>query len=144
MTVRRVVVDTNVLISGVLRPKGPPQAVVDILVAGVVVPLFSDTTFEELRTRILRRKFDRYVGRTGREHYVERLADVAEWVAISGARMGCRDPDDDKFLETALAGGADCLITGDRDLLEMSPFTGIPILAPAAFLEMQRESGRRD
>ena len=144
MTVRRVVVDTNVLISGVLRPKGPPQVVVDLLVAGVVAPLFSDATFDELRTRILRRKFDRYVGRAGREHYVERLADVARWVAILGAPQGCRDPDDDKFLETALEGGADCLITGDRDLLEMSPFTGVPILAPAAFLEMQRESGRRD
>ena len=144
MTVKRVVIDTNVLISGVLRPKGPPQAVVDILVAGLVAPLFSDTTFEELRTRILRRKFDRYVGRTGREHYVERLADVAEWVAISGARMGCRDRDDDKFLETAIEGGADRLVTGDRDLLEMSPFMGIPILAPADFIAMWTEAGPQD
>ena len=144
MTVKRVVVDTNVLISGVLRPKGPPQAVVDILVSGLVAPLFSDTTFEELRTRIMRRKFDRYVGRAGREHYAERLADVAEWVAISGARMGCRDPDDDKFLETAIEGGADCLITGDRDLLEMSPFRDIPILTPAGFLAMWSEAGPLD
>ena len=58
--------------------------------------------------------------------------------------MGCRDPDDDKFLETALQGGADCLITGDRDLLEMSPFMGIPIVTPAGFLAVRRESGRRD
>ena len=41
--------------------------------------------------------------------------------AYSTSRVGCRDPDDDKLLGTALMGEADCLITGDRDLLGMSP-----------------------
>ena len=49
-----------------------------------------------------------------------------------------RDPDDDKLLETALTGEADCLVTGDRDLLVMAPFHGIPILTPAAFLTATR------
>ena len=49
-------------------------------------------------------------------------------MSIAGAKLGCRDPDDEKLLETALTGEADCLITGDRDLLEMSPFHDIPIL----------------
>ena len=144
MKVRRVVVDTNVLISGVIRPQGPPQAVIDIVVAEMVAPLFSNVTFEELRSRLLRPKFDRYVGQVNREYYLERLSAVAEWVAISGAHMGCRDPDDDKFLETALEGGADCLITGDRDLLEMSPFMDIPVVSPADFLAEWRESVTRD
>ena len=43
------------------------------------------------------------------------------------------DPDDDKLLETALMGAADCLVTGDRDLLGMSPFQNIPILSPTGF-----------
>ncbi len=51
--------------------------------------------------------------------------------AVLGAKLGCRDPTDDKLLETALLGRADCLITGDRDLLMMSPFHCIPILTPA-------------
>lgn len=50
--------------------------------------------------------------------------------------MGCRDPDDDMFLETALIGDADCLVTGDGDLREMTPHQGIPILTPAIFLEL--------
>ena len=50
------------------------------------------------------------------------LEAVSEWVSITGAKLGCRDSDDDKLLETALMGEADCLVTGDRDLLEMSPF----------------------
>ena len=62
------------------------------------------------------------------------LDAVSEWVAITGAKMGCRDLDDDKLLETAMMGEADCLITGDRDLLVMSPFHDIPIVTPADFL----------
>ena len=58
--------------------------------------------------------------------------------------MGCRDLDDDKFLETALQGSADCLIAGDRDLLEMSPFMDIPILAPSGLHAMWQESAFRD
>ena len=50
--------------------------------------------------------------------------------------MGCRDPDDDMLLETALMGDADCLITGDEDLLEMTSFRGIPILTPTTFLSV--------
>ena len=92
----------------------------------------------------MRRKFDRYVGRTNRELHIGRLSAVAEWVAIPGARMGCRDRDDDKFLETAIEGGADCLVTGDRDLLDMSPFMGLPILSPSDFLAYWNEARPQD
>ena len=95
--------------------------------------LFSDATFDELRTRLLRSKFDRYVDREGRAVYLAQLEAVSEWVPIAGAKLGCRDPDDDKLPETALMGVADCLVTGDGDLLEMSPFQNIPILSPTGF-----------
>ena len=58
-------------------------------------------------------------------------------MAIAGAKLGCRDPDDDKFLKTALMGEANFLITGDRDLLEVSSFHEIPILTPADFLALR-------
>ncbi len=47
----------------------------------------------------------------------------------------CRDPDDDKFLELALSGDADVIVSGDDDLLVLHPFRGIPILSCDAFLE---------
>ena len=87
--------------------------------------------------RFHRPKFDRYVGREVRAVYLAQLEAVSEWVSIAGAKLGCRDPDDDKLLETALMGEADCLVTGDRDLLEMSPFNDIPILTPADFLDFR-------
>ena len=135
MRADRVVADTNVLISAVLCPQGPPRAAIDAVRLEKGVLLFSEGTLMELRTRILRRKFDRYVGRDVRIAWVAQLEAVSEWIPVFGARLGCRDPDDDKLLETALMGDAGCLITGDRDLLAMSPFRGIPVLRPAAFLD---------
>lgn len=80
-------------------------------------------------------KFDRYVGNVMRERFLVDLAAVAQWTAITGALHFCRNPTDDKILETALADGADCLVTGDADLIELHPFRGLPIVNPHQFLE---------
>ena len=50
--------------------------------------------------------------------------------------FACRDPKDDKFLEVAISGQADVIVSGDEDLLTMNPFSGIPIITPRAFLHM--------
>lgn len=134
MRVDRAVVDTNVLISAALRPSGPPRRVVEAIRDNNASLLFSDGTFVELQTRIQRPKFDRYVSASLRDEYLLQLLVASEWVSTTGSRLGCRDPDDDKLLETAIMGEADCLVTGDSDLLDMSPFQGIPILTPTAFL----------
>ena len=138
MRVDRVVLDSNVLISAALSTNGAPRTVVEAVRSAGGVLLFSQETFDELRTRYLRTKFDNYVSREGRIVYLAQLETISEWVSISGATLECRDPDDDKLLETALTGKADCLVTGNRDLLVMSPFRHIPILQPVAFLESFR------
>ena len=134
MTADRVVLDTNVLISAALTRTGPPRGVVDLVRADNGILLFSDETFAKLRHRILGSKFDRYVSQRVRLTYLVQLMGVSERTSITGAKLGCPDQDDDKFLETALAGEANCLITGDSDLLDMTPFRSIPILTPTAFL----------
>ncbi len=96
--------------------------------------MFSDETFDELQTRLHRAKFDKYVSHNNRSIFLAQLETVSEWVSIVGAKLGCRDPDDDKLLETALMGEADCIVTGDQDLQVMSPFLHIPILSPTEFL----------
>ena len=132
MTTERLVVDINELISAALRPSGSPRAILDALRASDGILLFSDETFEELRTRILLPKFDRYVRSDARAVFLAQLEAVSAWVSIVGATLGCRDHNDDKFLETALQGEADSQVTGDADLLVLSPFQGIPILTAAA------------
>ena len=98
--------------------------------------LFCQQTFEEFHSRFKRPKFDRYVNQKNRDLYLMQLVSVSEVIAITGAKLGCRAPDDDKFLELALLGDADCLVTGDQDLLSMSSFRGIEILRPIEFLSL--------
>ena len=59
--------------------------------------------------------------------FVADLGVSAVQVELSGAVTVCRDPDDNKLLEIAVAGRADCLVTGDQDLLVLDPFRGIPV-----------------
>ena len=138
MRVERVVVDTNVLISAVLNPSGVPRAVVEAVGSANGTLLFSRETFDELQIRLLRPRFDRYANQEDRALYLAWLETISGWVSIRGAALGCRDPNDDKLLETALMGEADCLVTGDSDLLVMSPFRYMPILRPVDFLESRR------
>ena len=102
-------------------------------VGGVL--LFSDETFTEVHSRLLQPKFDRYVTVESRVALLGHLVTVSEWVSINQAKLGCRDPDDDKLLETALLGDATWIVTGDHDLLAMHPFRSIPILDPGTFLK---------
>ncbi len=71
--------------------------------------------------------------RENRAALLGQLIAVSEWVSISRATLGCRDSDDDKLIETAFVGDATCLVTRDRDLLDMHPFRGVPILDVATF-----------
>lgn len=136
MNAERFVIDTNVLISAALRSDGLPRSVVETVKSQNAVLLYSDETFGELQNQFHQQKFDRYVSREVRATFLAQLEAVSEWVSIAGAKLGCRDPDDDKLLETALMGEADFLITGDNYLLVMSPFHSIPILTPANFMAL--------
>jgi predicted nucleic acid-binding protein len=64
---------------------------------------------------------------------VRRIFLKAESGTIVERITACRDPTDDRFLEVAVNGGADVIVSGDRDLLVLSPFRGIPIITPIAF-----------
>ncbi|HET9407743.1 MAG TPA: putative toxin-antitoxin system toxin component, PIN family [Candidatus Sulfotelmatobacter sp.] len=129
----RCVVDTNVLVSGVILSSSVPrQAVSKALRTDVV--LFSEDTMNELAEVLLRSKFDQYVSREERTRFLAELGAVAEFVPIIQVVCECRDPKDDKFLQVALNGRADCIITGDADLLGMNPWRGIAVVAAADYL----------
>jgi putative PIN family toxin of toxin-antitoxin system len=131
----RAVLDTNVLISAALLADSLPARVLrHVLAHGRLV--FSEPTFAELDQRLWRPRFDRYVTIEQRRLLLHDLAAVADWVPAAALdalvpQAQCRDPDDDKFLHAALAGGASVLVSGDRDLLALGRFDHIPILSPA-------------
>jgi uncharacterized protein len=128
----RVVIDTNVFISGVLSTTSQASRCVEAVVDGQL--LATEATLKELFERLLSPKFDPYVTRARREELLSRLAPLVEIVEVVQQVRACRDPHDDKFLEAAVNGRANVLVTGDRDLLEPHPFRGIDILGPAQYL----------
>jgi len=130
---QRWVVDTNILVSRLLAPRGvAAQAVDHALARGVL--LVSDDTLGELAAVLSRPKFDPYVSRDDRQRFIALLGGVARMVPVTRRIQACRDPKDDKFLDVALGGDARAIITGDADLLALHPFHDIHIVTPAAFL----------
>ncbi|MGD0520129.1 MAG: putative toxin-antitoxin system toxin component, PIN family [Terracidiphilus sp.] len=133
---RRLVLDTNVLVSAALRNGSLPHRT--LLKARMEARLLaSDETLAEFRAVLLRDKFDRDVDRVFREGLVQEYERLCTLVPIPTPIRACRDPRDDKFLEVAVHGLADAIVTGDADLLALNPFRGIAILTPAAYLELQ-------
>jgi putative PIN family toxin of toxin-antitoxin system len=130
---KRVVVDTNTIISGILLPQSVPGRLLGVLSERATL-IFSRATRDELLGVIARDKFDRYVAAKARERAVIILVRDSEMVTPRRLFHVCRDPKDDKFLNAAHAGRADCLISGDADLTVLGAFEGIPILNAARYL----------
>ena len=126
-------VDTNALVSRLLVPGSVAGRAVDRAVDRGRL-LVSEATMVELTTALGRAKFDPYVSLADRQQFIRLLGRIAELVPILRPVRACRDPKDDMFLEVAVNGSADLIVTGDRDLLALHPFLGIPILSPADYL----------
>ena len=132
MTGMRLVLDTNVLLSALLFSTRSFSWLRHAWQSEAILPLVSRNTTAEL-IRVLR--YPKF--RLTREEREDILTDYLPWcetvtVSEPPAVPHCRDPFDRPFLELALVGQADALITGDNDLLALSPPFSIPILTPKA------------
>lgn len=133
MTKLRLVLDTNVLVSGLLTQNSIPQRVYDYAIAQATL-LISQTTLLELERVLIRPKFDRYVSLEKRLRFIASFVARAEHIDIAESIALCRDPQDNHLLELAACGLATHLITGDQDLLVLNPFRNIVIQQPSDFL----------
>ena len=134
----KAVIDTNVLMAGLLW-RGPPHALLEHVRAGTVSLVSSPALLAELGDVMARAKFDAIFTRThtSRERSladVRRLAEVIEPPAL--LHPACRDPEDDKVLALAIAAKVDLVVSGDKDLLSLKSFQGIPMLTPANGLSL--------
>ena len=133
---KRVVVDTGVLVSALIRRQGIPGDVLRALRNGRFVAIFSTDMLLEIIEVLSRSQL------SAKYHIKsEDLSALINLIRLRGDLVtpernisACRDPKDNKFLEAALAGQADCIVSGDTDLLDLTPFEGIPILRPVEFL----------
>lgn len=133
----RVVVDTNILISAELSTRGASRRLLNHLVTTHIV-ILSNVILDEFG-RTLRTKFN-YDSSTA-FRVIDGFREIAELVEpVTFEQQICRDPDDDAILGTAVAGNADCIVTGDSDLLVLERFQGVDIVSPAEFERYEVES----
>jgi len=129
----KIVLDTNVFISGVFFT-GPPYTILKAWRDGRIQILTSEEIIEEYRRvgELLAKQFP------GIEFgpILQLLAISAEFVRPKKlTAQVCKDPDDDKFLECAISGKSDLIVSGDNHVLKVSGHKGIEIIRPRNFVD---------
>jgi putative PIN family toxin of toxin-antitoxin system len=132
----RSVIDTGVFVSALIRKQGTTGDVLRALRDGRFAVIYTTDIVVEIIDVLGRPPF-----RTKYHIEPDDVTALVNLIRLRGELVNpgkkvnaCRDPKDNKFLEAALAAGADCIVSGDSDLLDMNPFEEIPILRPVEFL----------
>jgi len=134
----RVVLDANVLISCLLRPDGRMGHIRDYLRVGLFTVLYSRETLIEFTNVISRpRLAEKYrVSEQDIRAFRSLILMRGKRIQVRTGVSVCRDPKDDNYLALALDGKADYIVSGDGDLLSLSPFQGILVIKPADFISL--------
>ncbi len=133
--VKRVVLDTSVLISALLF-RGNLSKIVVLWQKGKIIPVVSKETFNELRTVLEYPKFS--LTQEEIESIIENeFLPYFEIVEVTKDIKGvCRDPEDDKFISCAASASADYIVSGDKDLYTLKRYKSIKIITAPDFLKM--------
>lgn len=130
---KTIVLDTNVLVSGLLSPYGPPGRILDAIVAGGLTLVFDDRILGEYEDVLTRQEFG---------FDPQHIRALLRFFETEGRRVAARplaislpDRDDVMFIEVAVAGRADAIVTGNKAHFPKEGYGGIPVLSPAECLE---------
>ena len=130
----RIVLDTNVLVSGLITPFGPAGDIVRLLAIGTICACFDARILGEYREVLSRPAF-----RIAAER-IEALLDQieADGMLVTARPLAARlpDPDDEMFLAVALSGNARCLVTGNLRHFPDESRRGLPVVSPRRFLDL--------
>ena len=129
----RVVIDTNVWSSRLLLAHSVAARAVDKALEEFEV-VVSEASVDALADVLSREKLDRYVSVRDREEFLRRLLQVTTMVSVLSEISDCRDPKDNRFLALALDSQSERIVSGDAGLLALSPWRGVEIVSPGAFL----------
>jgi putative PIN family toxin of toxin-antitoxin system len=137
----RAVLDTNVYVSATILSRGTPFEILEAWRRREYILVTSEAIIAEIE-RVLHypRIRDRYaIDQDDMDRLIDSLRSDA-WVIpnVSEIRDVSRDPDDNKFLACALDAQADCIVSGDPDLLDLGRYRGIDMLKPHEFLQRLR------
>jgi putative PIN family toxin of toxin-antitoxin system len=142
----RVVIDTNVFISATFLPHSKPAKIINWIRGGKVVWVTSLEILEEITRVLLSPRVKKRHGLTAQQitKVLEGLIQGAEITPGTSRANASRDPADNKFLACAVEGQADYLVSGDKDLTDLKTYQDIPIVSPAAFLEIMDRAQHKD
>jgi putative PIN family toxin of toxin-antitoxin system len=136
LTEMHFVFDTNAIVSALLLKNSVSRQAFDrALRDGKII--VSSATMTELNEVLKRKKFEKYVTEEERVQFLTTLVREAKLVEVTETVTDCRDPKDNKFLELAVSGNAVCIVSGDKDLLDLHPFRGVTIVPPREFLSLR-------
>ena len=132
----KVVIDTNVLVSGLLSPSGAPGEIVRMFVSGNIEIVYDARIVDEYEEVLKRPKF-------GIEHaYVDDIIYFVEQFGYPSAGVPLRqrlpDRDDEMFLEAAVSGKADFLVTGNIGHFPAASRQGVRVVTPREFVGVFR------
>ncbi len=129
----RVVIDTNVMVSGILNPHGPPGRIVSGVMSEAITVLHDERILSEYREVLLRPAFG--FPRSDVEVLLGFVESAGEHVSAEPLSLVLPDPNDLPFLEVAIRGGAEALITGNiKHFRPRRGQYGVPVTTPADFL----------
>lgn len=139
----KAVLDTNVVVSGIIKEEGPAGQILRLLLQeGKFTAVTSVEILAEIRQVLLRPKIRKYHGWTDEQIdtfvtflYTQSLVTEGK-LPVNVAR----DPSDNKFLSCAREAVVEYLVSGDDDLLELKAYEGTAIVSPAAFLDTLKSS----
>ncbi|MFH2065024.1 MAG: putative toxin-antitoxin system toxin component, PIN family [Pseudomonadota bacterium] len=136
----KIVLDTNVLISGLLTPFGPSGEIVRMVFSGDLIVHIDARILLEYKDVLLRPKFRFHPVHIG--ILIDFIAQYGQFTASSPLRDQLPDPDDEPFLEVAIAGMVQSLVTGNKRHYPFSAIKGINIFSPSEFIEFYRKQNQ--
>lgn len=137
----KIVFDASSIVGALLNQNSLPERAL-LLARSKDVICLSAAVEAEIREVAGRAKFRKYLTLQRIELILDVVTAAAFVVEPNEAVTDCRDVKDNKYLELALAAGADVIISSDQDLLTLDPWRGIRIMTPAAYVARQSESSR--
>lgn len=135
----RVVLDTNVIVSGAIIRDSKPAQILDLWQEGKFQLILSPKILDEIKGVLHCPKIKKayHLPERDLQNLLDALSEKALLVFPRKKVNICRDPHDNKFLEASSEAGADYLITGDKDLLNLKKFKTTKILSPDEFLKLK-------
>ena len=128
----RLVFDTNVIVAGIVA-EGLCREILETHLPEHT-PILAQVLWDELVDTL----YDKFGLRVDHLPVLDLYRQLAEWCEPDPlTKTVCRDPDDDRVLAAAVAGHADAILTGDRDLLSLKEYSRIVVLSPRQFVERQ-------